>query len=331
MPEPLLATRQRSRTSLPRHRMAGTGAGTSAKTFPTTRQREIRSRQPRLPRPQKQRRRRARSRSDAFTRPAAPETQRAARTLLRPTPIPPSGASHDGILRRADRRASSPSIPNPSICRWAASSGCSRLWAIPEHRLPPVIHVAGTNGKGSTIAFMRAMLEAAGLVVHVYTSPHLVRFHERIRLGQPGGGRFVDEERLVGALRILRPGECRGRRSPCSRSTDSRRDPSLRGGPGADVLLLGSGPRRALRRDQDVVADPACAVITPIGLDHGRISGRHGWRRSPFEKAGIIKPGRPTVIARQDYAAAETVLHDVGRTARRIADPDRRPGGFLHP
>ena len=60
--------------------------------------------------------------------------------------------------------------------------------------------MAGTNGKGSTIAFMRAILEAAGLAVHVYTSPHLVRFHERIRLGALGGGRFVDEDRLVEAL-----------------------------------------------------------------------------------------------------------------------------------
>src|ERR671929_1939459 len=70
----------------------------------------------------------------------------------------------------------------------------------PERRLPPVIHVAGTNGKGSTIAFMRAILESAGQSVHVYTSPHLVRFHERIRLGEVGGGRFVEEERLVEAL-----------------------------------------------------------------------------------------------------------------------------------
>ena len=70
----------------------------------------------------------------------------------------------------------------------------------PEPRLPPVIHVAGTNGKGSTTAFLRAMLEAAGKRVHVYTSPHLVRFHERIRLGAPGGGRFVDEDELVDAL-----------------------------------------------------------------------------------------------------------------------------------
>src|SRR5262249_59990191 len=72
-----------------------------------------------------------------------------------------------------------------------------RMWRIletlghPERRLPPVIHVAGTNGKGSVIAFMRAILEAAGQRVHVYTSPHLVRFNERFRLGQAGGGRLV--------------------------------------------------------------------------------------------------------------------------------------------
>src|SRR5215213_9317099 len=59
----------------------------------------------------------------------------------------------------------------------------------PERRLPPIFHVAGTNGKGSTCAFLRAGIEAAGLTAHVYTSPHLVRFHERIRLGRKGGGR----------------------------------------------------------------------------------------------------------------------------------------------
>ena len=70
----------------------------------------------------------------------------------------------------------------------------------PEQKLPPVIHVAGTNGKGSTVALMRAMLEAAGKSVHVYTSPHLVRFHERIRLGQKGRGRLVTEQELVDAF-----------------------------------------------------------------------------------------------------------------------------------
>src|SRR5436305_1743709 len=74
-----------------------------------------------------------------------------------------------------------------------------RMWRIldalghPERKLPPVIHVAGTNGKGSTVAFMRAILEAAGRSVHVYTSPHLVRFNERFRVGAPGGGKLVGD------------------------------------------------------------------------------------------------------------------------------------------
>src|SRR6516165_6222081 len=70
----------------------------------------------------------------------------------------------------------------------------------PEKSLPPVIHVAGTNGKGSTIAFMRAMLEASGARVHVYTSPHLVRLNERFRLGRPGGGMLVSDAELIDAL-----------------------------------------------------------------------------------------------------------------------------------
>src|ERR1700680_678745 len=78
-----------------------------------------------------------------------------------------------------------------------------RMWRIlaalghPERRLPPVIHVAGTNGKGSTIAFMRAILEAAGSRVHAYTSPHLVRFNERFRLGAKGGGGLVSDNELA--------------------------------------------------------------------------------------------------------------------------------------
>src|SRR3977135_2385358 len=70
----------------------------------------------------------------------------------------------------------------------------------PHKRLPPVIHVAGTNGKGSTIAFMRAILEAAGLRGHVYTSPHLVRFNERFRLGAVGAGRLATDGELADAL-----------------------------------------------------------------------------------------------------------------------------------
>ena len=72
----------------------------------------------------------------------------------------------------------------------------------PEERMPPVVHIAGTNGKGSTTAFLRAMIEAAGKTTHVYTSPHLVRFHERVRIGRKGGGRFVEEEALVGGAAV---------------------------------------------------------------------------------------------------------------------------------
>ena len=70
----------------------------------------------------------------------------------------------------------------------------------PEQKLPPVIHVAGTNGKGSTIAFLRAILEAAGQRVHTYTSPHLVRFNERFRIGRLSEGRLVSDEELITAL-----------------------------------------------------------------------------------------------------------------------------------
>ncbi len=177
----------------------------------------------------------------------------------------------------------------------------------PEHRLPPVIHVAGTNGKGSTIAFMRAMLEAAGLVVHVYTSPHLVRFHERIRLGRPGGGRFVDEERLVDALRVCDTANA-GEPITVFEITTVAAIHLFAETP-ADVLLLevGLGGRFDAT---NIVADPACAVIAPIGLDHAEYLG-DTVEKIAFEKAGIIKTGRPTVIARQDYPAAEKVLRDV--------------------
>src|SRR6266853_6477278 len=81
-----------------------------------------------------------------------------------------------------------------------------RMWHVlerlghPEKNLPPVIHVAGTNGKGSTIAFMRAMLEAAGARAHIYTSPNLVRMNERFRLGRAGGGVLVSDADLIAAL-----------------------------------------------------------------------------------------------------------------------------------
>ena len=141
----------------------------------------------------------------------------------------------------------------------------------PERRLPPVIHVAGTNGKGSCIAFMRAILESAGFAVHAYTSPHLVRFHERIRLGRVGGGRFVDEEWLVEALR--RCEEVNARRPITVFEITTAAAFVLFAEVPANVLLLevGLGGRADAT---NVIDHPAAAVITSIGHDHAEYLGR---------------------------------------------------------
>ncbi|TVR10079.1 MAG: bifunctional folylpolyglutamate synthase/dihydrofolate synthase [Salinarimonadaceae bacterium] len=174
----------------------------------------------------------------------------------------------------------------------------------PEERLPPVIHVAGTNGKGSTVAFMRAILEAAGLAVHIYTSPHLVRFHERIRIGRPGGGLFVDEEKLVSALRSCEAANG-GEPITVFEITTAAAILLFAQEP-ADVLLLevGLGGRFDAT---NVVAEPAAAVVTSIGLDHAEYLG-DTLAKVAFEKAGIFKRGRPAIIARQDYVEADDVL-----------------------
>ncbi len=166
----------------------------------------------------------------------------------------------------------------------------------PHHRLPPVIHVAGTNGKGSTIAFMRAILEAAGLSVHVYTSPHLVRFHERIRLGRPGGGRFVDEAVLVDALERCETANAGDPITFFEITTAAAM--LLFAEHKADVLLLevGLGGRFDTT---NVVAHPACAVVTPVSMDHSEYLG-DSVTKIAGEKAGIFKRGAPAVIAPQE-------------------------------
>ncbi|AWB23486.1 bifunctional folylpolyglutamate synthase/dihydrofolate synthase [Methylobacterium currus] len=174
----------------------------------------------------------------------------------------------------------------------------------PERRLPPVIHVAGTNGKGSTIATMRAILEAGGLSAHVYTSPHLVRFHERIRLGAVGGGRFVPEDRLAEAFARC---EAVNAGAPITvfEITTAAALLLFSEAP-ADVLLLEVG--LGGRVDATNVIDrPACAVVTPIGRDHAEYLG-DTVEAVAGEKAGIFKRGCPAVIAPQDYAQADAVL-----------------------
>src|SRR3954447_26751344 len=176
----------------------------------------------------------------------------------------------------------------------------------PERRLPPVIHVAGTNGKGSTIAFMRAILESAGHAVHVYTSPHLVRFHERIRVGRIGGGRFVDEHRLVQALR--RCEAVNGGRPITMFEITTAAALLIFAEEPADVLLLEVGLGGRLDAT-NVVNAPAAAVVTAIGRDHADYLG-DTVAAVAAEKAGIFKPGCPAVIAPQEHADADAVLRE---------------------
>jgi dihydrofolate synthase / folylpolyglutamate synthase len=161
----------------------------------------------------------------------------------------------------------------------------------PHLNVPPVIHVAGTNGKGSTIAFMRAVLEAAGKRVHVYTSPHLVRFHERIRLA----GTLVDEDRLVDAFRRCEEAN-RGEPITVFEITTAAAFLLYAETP-ADVLLLevGLGGRFDAT---NVIPRPAASVITPVSMDHMEYLG-DSIPKIAAEKAGIIKRGAPVIVADQ--------------------------------
>ncbi|MBB5753887.1 bifunctional folylpolyglutamate synthase/dihydrofolate synthase [Prosthecomicrobium pneumaticum] len=173
----------------------------------------------------------------------------------------------------------------------------------PERRLPPVIHIAGTNGKGSTTAFMRAMLEAAGRSVHVYTSPHLVRFHERIRLGAAGGGRFVDEDALAEALLDV---ERINAGAPITQfEITTAAALRLFADHPADVALIEVGLGGRLDAT-NVIDAPLASVITPISFDHEKFLGAT-LPEIAAEKAGIVKRGRPVVSAPQPEAVAAVI------------------------
>lgn len=173
----------------------------------------------------------------------------------------------------------------------------------PETRLPPTIHIAGTNGKGSTTAFMRAILEASGKSVHVYTSPHLVRFHERIRLGQPGGGKIVADDVLTEALahaEDINDGE-----AITFFEISTAVALHLFANHPADVLLLevGLGGRFDAT---NVIDKPVVSVITAISLDHERFLGDQ-LDGIALEKAGILKRGVPGVTSPQNDVVRDVI------------------------
>lgn len=184
----------------------------------------------------------------------------------------------------------------------------------PERRLPPVIHVAGTNGKGSVTAYVAAMMEAAGYRVHVYTSPHLVRFHERIRLaGRSGAGQPIGEPVLADVLsrvQAVNGGE------PITQFeiTTAAAFLAFAEHP-ADAVLLEVGLGGRLDAT-NVVAEPALCIITPVSVDHADKLGA-ALDLIAAEKAGILKKGVKGVISAQEPAA----LVAIRRQSERVGAP----------
>ena len=180
-----------------------------------------------------------------------------------------------------------------------------RVWRLlaaldhPERRLPPVIHIAGTNGKGSTQAMIRAGLEGVGLTVHAYTSPHLARFHERIRLA----GDLIAEDALSTIL-----DECLQANgadpityfeiTTCAALLAFARTP-------ADYTLLEVGLGGRLDAT-NVVDAPALTIITPVSMDHEQYLG-NTLAKIAAEKAGIMKRGVPCVVAAQGDDALDVI------------------------
>ncbi|MEM9393631.1 MAG: folylpolyglutamate synthase/dihydrofolate synthase family protein [Pseudomonadota bacterium] len=186
-----------------------------------------------------------------------------------------------------------------------------RVWQLletldhPEKKLPPVVHIAGTNGKGSTLAMIRAGLEGAGLVCHAYTSPHLVRFHERIRVA----GALIDEDALLEVLEECEVANCGAPITYFEITTVAALLAFARAQADYTLLEVGLGGRLDAT---NVIAHPAICVITPVSLDHQQFLG-DTLPEIAAEKAGILKPAVPCVVARQSEAALEVIEAQAAR------------------
>lgn len=174
----------------------------------------------------------------------------------------------------------------------------------PQYKLPPVIHVAGTNGKGSTAAFLKSIFQAAGYKVHTYTSPHLVRFNERIGVyGSDIDDGFlyeVTEECRVAAERIdIHPTFFEGTTATALLAFSKKE---------ADILIMEVGLGGRLDAT-NVIDTPVMSVITSVSLDHMEFLGNNIISIA-YEKGGIIKPNCPCVISHQ-YPEVIKVLHGI--------------------
>jgi dihydrofolate synthase / folylpolyglutamate synthase len=179
----------------------------------------------------------------------------------------------------------------------------------PERRLPPVIHVAGTNGKGSTVAYLRAILEAAGLRVHVFTSPYLVRINECFRLGRNDGGVLVDDDELRGTLEHC---ERANKGEPVTIfEIETAAAFCLFARHPADVVLLEVGLGGRLD-STNVIEAPLAAVIAPVSMDHTEFLG-NSLTAIAGEKAAIIKRNVPVVCAEQAPEAMAVIEAQANR------------------
>lgn len=185
----------------------------------------------------------------------------------------------------------------------------------PQRKLPPIIHVAGTNGKGSVTAFCRALLEAGGFAAHVHTSPHLVNWHERYRMGVKGGrGQLVDDAVFADALRRVANANAGQKITVFEILTAVTFILFSEHPADAAIVEVGLGGRFDAT---NVISNPAVSVIMPISLDHQPYLGDRV-ELIAAEKAGIMKRGLPVVIGHQEYDAALDVLM---ATAERLNCP----------
>ena len=176
----------------------------------------------------------------------------------------------------------------------------------PHRKLPPAVHVAGTNGKGSLVAYLRAMAEAAGYRAHVYTSPHLVRFNERIRVA----GQLISDDLLEDVLTECEEANA-GQPITFFEITTVAAFLAFARVP-ADIAIIEVG--MGGRFDTTNVIDPILSAITPIGYDHTGFLG-DTLEKIAGEKAGILKHAVPAVIGRQREASAGVIAARAGQLA----------------
>ena len=194
----------------------------------------------------------------------------------------------------------------------------------PHRRIPPVIHIAGTNGKGSAVAFLKGMLEAAGYRVHAFISPHLRRFHERIMLASPGGARPIGEQHLAD---ILGRAEAANAGAPITffEITTAAAFLAFAENP-ADAVLLETGLGGRLDAT-NVIGQPLATILTPISLDHCTYLG-DTIEAIAGEKAGILKRGRPAIVSKQAASALGVIDARANAIGAPVIAADRNWDAF---